>query len=315
MFAADVFEHVLDSSEWHFFENLGIHLHLPFGITKYMVLMVIAAGIILAIFIPLAKRVKTGEPPRGIFWNFFEAILTFIRDNIARPYLTPPAHDHGHDEHAHDEHAHGAPAVHAEAHGDHHDHAHGHAAAHAIAVSPEQAVDRYVPFLWTIFLFILVCNLLGLVPFGGSPTGAISVTAALAVITFFFIHGSGVAKMGLFPYLKSIVPNLDLPLPIKIFVTLLLAPIEFLGHFIKAFVLAMRLFANVFAGHMVLAVILLFIVAVKDAPPALFWGVTGISVLGVLALSFLELFVAFLQAYIFTFLTALFLGSCLNPEH
>ena len=89
--------------------------------------------------------------------------------------------------------------------------------------------------------------------------------------------------------------------------------IEIMGNFIKPFVLAVRLFANMFAGHMVLAFILLFIVMVRDSGPVLFWGVTGASVLGVTALSLLELFVAFLQAYIFTFLTALFLGSALHP--
>jgi F-type H+-transporting ATPase subunit a len=82
---------------------------------------------------------------------------------------------------------------------------------------------------------------------------------------------------------------------------------------IKSGVLAIRLFANMFAGHMVLASILLFIVLTKNSA---LWGVvTGASVLGVIALSLLELFVAFLQAYIFVFLTALFLGMGLSPQH
>ena len=94
MFAASVFDHVLDSEHWHFFENLGIEFHLPYPLTKYKVLLVVAALIILAIFLPLARRARTGDAPRGIFWNFFEAILTFIRDNIAKPYI---GH---HDDHA-----------------------------------------------------------------------------------------------------------------------------------------------------------------------------------------------------------------------
>ena len=91
--------------------------------------------------------------------------------------------------------------------------------------------------------------------------------------------------------------------------------IEVIGHFIKTFVLAVRLFANMFAGHTVLAVILLFIVMSKDTSFFLFWPVTLSSVLGVTALSLLELFVAFLQAYIFAFLASLFLGMALHPQH
>src|SRR5205823_8822054 len=91
--------------------------------------------------------------------------------------------------------------------------------------------------------------------------------------------------------------------------------IEILGHFIKAFVLAVRLFANMLAGHTVLAVILLFIVMASQTSWYLFWPITIGSVLGVTALSLLELFVAFLQAFIFTFLTSLFLGMTLHPQH
>jgi F-type H+-transporting ATPase subunit a len=99
------------------------------------------------------------------------------------------------------------------------------------------------------------------------------------------------------------------------FVVPLIVVIEAFGNLIKAFVLAVRLFANVFAGHIVLAFILVFIVLVKHEGPFLFWGVTASSVFGVTALSLLELFVAFLQAYVFTFLTALFLGMALHPQH
>jgi len=326
MFAASVFDHVLDTNHWDLFENLDLGFHLPHFVTKYMVLMVVAALIIAAIYIPLARRARTGDAPSGVFWNFFEALLTFIRDNVAKPYIGHHD-DHGHSEHGHESHAadsqgKGHDSHSAAPHGAHgtnleHGVAHNSAGAAAISHAPAHVseADKYVPFLWTMFLLILVCNLLGLVPFGGSPTAAISVTIALAVIAFFVIHGAAIAKMGFGGYIKTQIPNLDLPLPIKIFVLLLLVPIEFLSHFIKAFVLAVRLFANILAGHMVLAVLMLFIVAVRDATPALFWGVTGVTVFGVIALSLLELFVAFLQAYIFTFLTALFLGAALNPDH
>lgn len=269
--AASAFDHVNDSGHWPFFESLHLELHLPghepfLRITKYMILMLIAAGIILAVFIPLAKRVQTGEPPKGAWWNCMESLLTFIRDQVAKPYI------------------------------------HHHA-------------DRYVPFLWTLFLFILVCNLLGMVPFMGSPTASFSVTLALAFVTFCYIHGSAIAENGVMGYIKGYIPHIDLPFAIAIILLPFIAFIEVMGNVIKAFVLAVRLFANLFAGHLVLAFILMFIVMVRDQGPALFWGVTAASVLGVIALSLLELFVAFLQAYIFTFLTALFLGMTLHPEH
>jgi F-type H+-transporting ATPase subunit a len=91
--------------------------------------------------------------------------------------------------------------------------------------------------------------------------------------------------------------------------------IELFGTVIKAIILAVRLFANMFAGHLVLATILIFIYTAATASVALWGTVTVASVLGIVALSLLELFVAFLQAYVFTFLTALFMGMALHPEH
>src|SRR5262249_27552010 len=157
-------------------------------------------------------------------------------------------------------------------------------------------------------------NLLGLVPFAASPTASIAVTGALALCCFLVIHGSAVVKLGPLGYLKSYVPHTGLPLLAALPLIVLIAGIEVFGHLLKSSVLAVRLFANMLGGHTVLAVILGFIVMAEHAG-ALFWPVAFTSVLGVVALSFLELFVAFLQAYIFVFLTALFLGSALHPEH
>lgn len=259
MFAANAFEHVQDSAHWHFFNNVSIHL--PFGLTKYKVLMVLAALLIIAIFVPIARRAQSGASPRGGWWNAFESILTFLRDQVAKPCI-------------------------------------GH---HA---------DHYVPFLWTIFLFILFCNLLGMFPFLGSPTASFSVTVGLAIVAFFFIHGSAVRELGFGHYLQSYVPHGMNPA-----LGFFIAGLEILGNFIKGFVLAVRLFANMFAGHVVLAFILVFILRVVREGLVLFTTVTFFSVVGVTALSLLELFVAFLQAYVFTFLTALFLGSALHPQH
>jgi F-type H+-transporting ATPase subunit a len=284
----DPFDHVRDQSTWHFLANEVMgdwSVHLPvlfetpgfnlfgydipphrFQLTKYMVLELMAAAIIVAIYVPLARRVQTGQPPKGYLWNTFEAVLTFIRDQVAKPNIGEEA-------------------------------------------------DKYVPFLWTLFLFILTCNLLGMVPFLGSPTGAFSVTLTLAAIAFCAIHGYAIAAHGLGEYLKSFVPHIEVPFGMGYVLIPMIVVIEVIGHFIKAFVLAVRLFANMFAGHTVLAFILFFIVMAKDASPLLFGTITLGSVLGVAALSLLELFVAFLQAFIFTFLTSLFMGSMLHPEH
>ncbi len=237
-------------------------------LTKYAFLEVVAAAIIAAIYIPLARRTQAGGPPRGWFQNFFEAILTFIRDDIAKPNL-----------------------------GDH-------------------AADQYVPFLWTLFLFILVCNLLGLVPYGGSPTANIYVTGALAICVFFAIHGSAVAKMGLGPYFKSMWPHLDVPIPVVGFViNVMVCFIEVLGNLIKNGVLAVRLFANMLGGHAALAMIMLFILMTAHSALGMWLTITFGSVVGAFFLSLLEILVAALQAYIFVFLTALFMGMALHPGH
>lgn len=267
MIAASPIEHVMDTQVWHFFENLHLHIHLPGGLTKFKILLLLAALLVAAIYIPLARRAQSGEPPKGAWWNAFETLLTFIRNEVAKPCIG------------------------------------------------EHDSDRFVPFLWTMFLFVLFNNLLGMFPFLGSPTASISVTGALAVCSFLVIHGAAIAKMGPFHYLKSYVPHMDVPFGMGYVLIPMIVLIEVIGNFIKAFVLAVRLFANMFAGHTVLATILLFIVMARHTSWFMFWPITIGSVLGVTALSLLELFVAFLQAYIFTFLTALFLGTTLHPEH
>jgi F-type H+-transporting ATPase subunit a len=263
-------EHVLDSREWHFFENFDIEWHLPkiFGlkITKFMIMELIACGLILLIYIPLARRLRTGEPPRGAWENYNEGVLTFIREEIAKPSIG------------------------------------------------EHDADRFVPFLWTMFLFILFNNLLGIIPFGASPTASLSVTLALAVCVFFAIHGSAIAKMGFGHYLKSLWPHIDVPFGLGYVITPLVCVIEVFGTLVRNAVLAVRLFANMFAGHMVLATILIFIVTAKAVFPVWF-SITVASVFGVVAMSLLEIFVAYLQAYIFVFLSALFIGMAMHPQH
>lgn len=165
-----------------------------------------------------------------------------------------------------------------------------------------EAGHRYLPFLWTLFLFILMCNLLGLVPGGATATANISVTAALAIVSFLVTHFAGLRQNG-FHYVASIVP----PVPRLLWPLMLV--VEIIGLVAKPFALAIRLWANMNAGHIVLLVILGLIFMFKS------WPVVGISILGSVAVLMLELFVALLQAYVFTFLTAVFMGIALHPEH
>jgi len=179
----------------------------------------------------------------------------------------------------------------------------------------EHDANRYLPFFWSMFFFIFVCNLLGMVPFLGSPTGNLWVTAALALCAFTVIHVSAILKLGAGHYFKAHFPHVDAPMGLGVVIGFFIGCIEIMGDFIKGFVLAVRLFANIFAGHTVLAVIMMLIVMAKYAPGILFWPISFGSVLSVTALSFLELFIAFLQAYVFTFLTSIFLGMAVHPEH
>ncbi len=171
--------------------------------------------------------------------------------------------------------------------------------------------DRFVPFLLTAFFFILAGNLIGMIPGLGTVTSAIEVTFVLALYVFGIGIAAGVQHFGPAGYLMNFVPDVDLPiilLPLKLLIFL----IEILGMFIKHGVLAMRLFGNMVAGHMVLAGILGTAVSVAGTG---WWGTaTFFSVLGATALSLLEILVAFIQAYVFTMLSALFIGMSIHKH-
>ena len=167
--------------------------------------------------------------------------------------------------------------------------------------------DAFLPYLWTVFFFVLFNNLLGMIPGGASATGNVNVTAVLAIMTFVVVLIAGI-KASRLPvgFWINLVPTLDVPWFMKPPMWLLMFAIEIAGLFIRHLVLSVRLFANMLAGHIVLAVILGFIISVGGN---LWYVVAPASIAGVIALSLLELFVAFLQAYIFVFLSALFIGT------
>jgi len=170
--------------------------------------------------------------------------------------------------------------------------------------------DKFVPLLWTIFLFVLACNLLGMIPWVGAPTGSFSVTMGLALVTFAAVLIAGSIRFGVIGFWKNQVPSMGLPLPLAIPIVPMLFAIEVLGLFIKHAVLGVRLVANMVAGHLVLLAIMGLAVAAAQSST---WPITaGISVVGSALFSCLELFVAFLQAYVFTFLSALFIGSAVH---
>jgi len=163
-------------------------------------------------------------------------------------------------------------------------------------IGPEDG-ERFVPFLVTAFFFILAVNLFGLVPWAATATGNIGVTLALAAFTFFITQYAALRSQGLWGYLKHLTGGVSFLLwPITI-------PVEVMGLFTKPFALTIRLFANMIAGHIVILSLLGLIFALGSP-----WVAIG-SVPMALGIFVLELFVGLVQAYIFTMLSALFIGQ------
>ncbi len=169
--------------------------------------------------------------------------------------------------------------------------------------------EKFVPFGLTLFFFILCCNLWGLIPYGATATGNISVTATLAIITFFVVEIAGIRANGL-GYLSTLFYwNKELPFPMRVIMFFVMSPVEMVGKLTKPFALAIRLFANMTAGHIVLLAILGLIFSFES------WAIAGAPVLMATAISILELFVSFLQAFIFTLLASVFIGQIREAHH
>jgi len=170
--------------------------------------------------------------------------------------------------------------------------------------------NAFVPFGLTLFFFILFANLLGLIPYGSTATGNISVTAMLAIVTFVVVEISGIRAQG-WGYLRTIfyVPPKDMPLLLKPLMFVIMTVVEVIGKFTKPFALAVRLFANMTAGHVVLLALISLIFTFQSYAVA-----TAPVAMGV-AISLLEIFVGFLQAYIFTLLSCVFIGLIRQGGH
>jgi F-type H+-transporting ATPase subunit a len=230
---------------------------LDLSITKNVVMMLVTGLLLFWIFAGMAKNyARTGGIPKGA-GKFFEPIVLYIRDDIARPNIG------------------------------------------------EKKYKRYMPMLLTVFFFIWFLNMFGLTPLGVNVTGNIAVTTALALIVFLITNFSGTRD-----YWKHIFDPLGDAMPWygKLVIYIILIPIEILGMFIKPFALLIRLYANMTAGHVVMMSLigLIFIFKSWVGGPLSF----GLS----FAISLIEFFVALLQAYIFTMLSALYFGFA-SEEH
>ncbi len=276
LMAADPLEHVVRHPIVQRPADLGVLT--PEGQITLLdnhIAMIILAGLLISLFLPLWVRRRRGTDAVGNLvpagtGNAIEAICVYLREEIARPNL-------------------------------------------------QEHTDRFIKYLWTIFFFILTINLLGLLPIasvaplfgshlGGTATGNIWVTAALAILTFIMMVFNGV-RFGGKQYFAHFCPG-------PLWLAPLLIPVEIIGLLAKVFALTVRLFANMVAGHVLLAVLLSFILGVGSSMGAgAGFAVAVPSVLGSVAVTLLEIFVAFLQAFIFTFLTTLFIGQSVVFHH
>ncbi len=161
-----------------------------------------------------------------------------------------------------------------------------------------------LPYFLTLFFFVLFSNFIGLIPYTSTPTGNINVTAALAIIAFFVIQISGIVNYGFFGYFKGLIPS-----HIPLFVLPVMITVELLGLFTKPFALCVRLFANMSAGH----IIIFSLIGLIFIFHSIF--VAPISIGFAVFINLLEILIGLIQAYIFTMLTALFVGLAVHQEH
>lgn len=164
--------------------------------------------------------------------------------------------------------------------------------------------EKFLPYLLTAFTFILACNFLGLIPYSATVTSNIAVTATLAIISFLVIQIGGIAKNGIFGYFKGLLPH-----GIPFWLIPIMFVVEILGLFTKPFALAIRLFANMTAGHIVILALLGLIFFLKTI------FIAPVSIAFALFIYLLEILVALIQAYIFTMLSSLFIGMAVHQDH
>ena len=241
-------------------EEIGKYKPLDFSITKNVLFIFLVSGLILWVFLSIAKRYKTkpNSAPKGM-QSLFEPIILFIRDDIVKPNI--PHH-----------------------------------------------YEKFLPYLLTVFFFICFLNLSGLIPFTANVTGNITVTASLAVLTFIITNFSAKGT-----YWKHILWYPGIP----VFIKPIMLIVELISIFTKPFALTIRLFANMTAGHMVIIsfISLIFIFGELGNLPAVGFFTSIFSIIFALFIDLIEIFIALLQAYIFTMLSALFIGQAVEEAH
>ena len=266
--------HVKDSAEFHF--PWG-HMHIPgflvdIGITKYVVLQMMVAVAMVAVFTTMATKMRGGQPVKGRFWNMFEAMLVYLKDNVIVPSIGDP-----------------------------------------------KDAAPYVPYLWTLFFFVLFCNLLGMFPWMGTATSAIAVTATLAMCTLIIVVTVGIFRHGPIGFWIGMTPYIEGKVgPVNLATVLgpVLFALEICSFFLKHFTLSIRLMATMFGGHLMLAVFFAFIPMAAGSVYAVyvFVPVTIGALTAALAVSFLELLISCIQAYVFTILTAIYIGMSIHQH-
>ncbi len=266
--------------------------HYSFYFTNHMMMTAVAGVLTILVFWWLARKLRPAAhgdlvpERRGRFTQLFETMAVFVRDEVARPNL-------------------------------------GH------------LTDKYIPYIWTIFFFILFANLMGLLPigyilqlvtgdvhfshWGGTATSNLALNIVLAIASFIAIVVIGVRESGIGPFLGHFNPvgwtHTGADRFIMIPIGAMLFVLEWMGLIIKCTVLAMRLFGTMMAGHLVIAAFVMLIFSAASVSDVLGYG-TGVAVvLGGTLLMLLELFICLLQAFIFTFLTVLFISSGAVHEH
>jgi F-type H+-transporting ATPase subunit a len=269
-------EHVIDKPLYKLGENFWL-------ISDVTVMLVLAGIVVVVTMIAAAKRIRTGNVrtaadyrTEGVWANVVESTCVFLRNDIFKPIL-------------------------------------------------REHTDRYTPLLWTFFFFILICNLFGLVPLrdltwllrirdehghgiGGTATQSIWVTGALALIAFIYINLSTLVKDPI-GYLKHMTAGTPWP------IWFIMIPVEFLGILIKPFALCLRLFANMTGGHVVVAVMLMFVKLLIDNVSGAGYALSAMPAIAIVGIYFLEILVALIQAFVFTFLTCLFIAQLVVHEH
>ncbi|MCF8372166.1 MAG: F0F1 ATP synthase subunit A [Bacteroidales bacterium] len=239
-------------------------LPLDFSITKNVLAIFFSLGLLLWVFISIAKSYqrREGQAPKGM-QSFLEPLIIFIRDDVAKASIG------------------------------------------------EKKYERYVPYLLTIFFFIFLNNLLGLVPIlpgGANVTGNIAVTLVLALFTFGITTFSGNGAYWKHIFWPDVPSWLKVPIP-------LMPVVELIGVFTKPFVLMVRLFANITAGHIIALGFFSLIFIFGSMNIVAGYGISILSIAFTIFMTFLELLVAFIQAYVFTLLSALYFGMAVEEHH